>query len=332
MTRSRGYALILAAVVVALLSLVLLAVSRVQGDLKPGLRAAREEGLRELVVHSATSRLAFLLLTEPIGPRSILVGGPRAQGAASAASHAAEVRLDGRFYALRSVSAGALASVQDENGLLNLNAGDDAALSRLLASVGVSDADRLASVLGDYVDGDDLARARGAEADAYRRARLPQPPNLALSTRWSALDALGWSDLARRGEFWANVSAAPQGVQLNLNTAPLEVLEAVLGDARKARTVLARREQGELRGRQDIEALTGINTRADGMVLASRPGAVFRVAIAFSDSSRVYESQLKLAEPGSARPIFWRDVRLTAALHGRNSEALASLPEAGLSP
>jgi type II secretory pathway component PulK len=330
--RSPGYALILAAVVVALLALVLLAVARVQGDISPGLRAAREEARREAAVHSAVARVGFLLLSEPIGPRSILVGGPRAAGAATAASGAREVRLDGRFYALRAVGERrVLASVQDENGLLNLNAGDDAALSRLLAQAGVAGADRLAATLGDYADGDDLARANGAEADVYRRARLLPPPNLALNTRWSALGALGWPALAARGDVWGDLSAAPHGTGLNLNTASLNVLEAVLGDARGARAVLAKREQGELRGRQDIEALTGINTRADGMALASQTGTAFRVVIAFGDGRRVYESQLALAEPGAARPIFWRDLRLAAARHGRESEALASLPEQALS-
>ncbi|MEQ1707818.1 MAG: hypothetical protein ABL864_05755 [Terricaulis sp.] len=340
-SHARGYALILAAVVVALLALVLLAVARVQGDVSPGLRALQRDVEREIATHSAVARVGYLLLTEPIGPRSVVVGGPREPGAASSAGmrNARELRLDGRFYVIGGFEPGAdaaFASVQDEAGLLSLNTGDSVALGALLDQAGVANARGLASALVDYIDEDDLAGPYGAEEDAYRRLHLPPPLNQPLTNRWRALDALGWRESVnegRVGRFWANVNAAPRGASLNVNTAPLPVLVAALGNGRAARALVTRRGQAELRTREEIEGLTGVNTRADGVVLATEVGAVFRVIVAFSGGRRAYESQLVLAEPGAGRPVYWREGRLAAVSYGRDQfEAAESLPEHARTP
>lgn len=96
----RGYSLLLAAVVVAVLALVLLTVARVQGGLQPGVRALRTEMRQDVVAESLFARVSFLLLTEPVGPRSLVIGGPRELGAAAAAGRGQELRLDGRRYAV----------------------------------------------------------------------------------------------------------------------------------------------------------------------------------------------------------------------------------------
>jgi len=335
---SSGYALILAAVVVAMLALVLLTVARVQGDVSPGLRAMRLEAAHEAAAQSAAARIAFLLLTEAIGPRSVVIGGPREPGAAAGPMRGRggrELRLDGRFYAVGDTP-NVFASVQDENGLLSLNAGDDAALARLLEQLGLANAQSLAGALGDYVDEDDLTRLYGAEEDVYRRARLATPPNQALANRWSALGALNWRTALseeQKRQLWRNVSVSPRGAGLNVNTAPLTVLTAVIGNARSARAIVARREQAELRSLDDIEGLTGINTRADGVVLATRPAAAFRLVIVVGRGGRGYESQLVLADPNAVRPMYWRGGRLAAAMHGRDDfESAESLPEQAFAP
>jgi type II secretory pathway component PulK len=338
---ARGYALILAVVVVALLALVLLAVARVQGDLSPGLRALQRDVEREVATHSAVARVEYLLLTEPIGPRSVIVGGPRDLGAASSAGmrNARELRLDGRFYVVGGFEPGAdsaFASVQDEAGLLSLNTGDSAALGALLDQAGVANARGLADALVDYTDEDDLTGPAGAEEGAYRRLGLPTPLNQALTNRWRALEALGWRegvDVEEAQGFWANVRAAPRGAALNVNTAPRPVLAAVLGNERAARALVNRRDQGEVRTHDELEGLTGVNTRADGVVLATEVGAAFRVVVAFSGGRRRYESQVVLAEPGANRPMYWREMRLAAVGYGRDEfEAAESLPEHARTP
>lgn len=330
----RGYSLFLAAVVVALLALVLLSLARVQADLSPSLRSLRADAERERRAHSLLMRTTFLMLSEPIGPRSLIVGGPRDFEAAampmSRRQSFRELRLDGRFYA---AGDGAFVSVQDENGLLNLNAGDEAALANLLVLAGASQrpAQHLAAALTDYVDHDDLVRPGGGEADAYRRARLPGPANQVFSTRWGAWDALGWRDGGAAFEpLWDNVTALPAGAAVNLNTAPSPVLEALLGDARRAAAVVEQREHAELRTQEDVEALTGVRTRAAGAGFATEPGAVFRVRVAFGRAGRgqgqAYESQLVLAEQGAERPFFWRAAGRITVSDGRQFEQVESLP------
>lgn len=302
-----GYALILTVFVVALLSMVLLTVARVQGDLSPSLRRARVETESEALAHSVLARAAFQLLTEPIGPRSLVVGGPRDQGAATGApamGGASELRLDGRYYA---VGEGAFVAVQDENGLLNLNGGDGVAIAALLERTGVEQrrARAMAAALGDYVDADDLTRAGGAEADAYRRQGAPLLLNHVLTTMWGALDVMGWSEGAP-ARFWNNVTVLEPGTPINVNTAPFDVLAAALGEDRRAHTVITQRERSEMRTIEDVVGLTGARTDADGATLAADPGHSFRVRILMGAPLQGIEGRLVLNEPGAERPYAWQ--------------------------
>jgi Type II secretion system (T2SS), protein K len=325
---SSGYVLLLAVLVVALLSLVLLTVARAQSGLSPALRQQSEEAERARAAHGLAARVAFLLLTEPIGPRSILVGGQAGETMAMEGTRSAsgarlrELYLDGRSYALGE----ALVSLQDESGLLNLNSQDEAALAGLLREVGVrgAQAARLAAALSDYVDEDDLTRPGGAEGEVYRRAARGGPPNQAIASRWAALGVLGWEDLDEdaRDALWRLTSTAP-ATGLNLNTAPAPVLRAVLGE--RAETLLGQIRQGPL---QSVEALTGARTDAAGVVLAVQPGRVFRLVVAFAEAvgSREVESQLLLAAPGADRPFYWREARPERA-RGARMDAAEPLPQ-----
>jgi Type II secretion system (T2SS), protein K len=314
--------------VVALLSLVLLTVASVQSGLSPALRQQDAEVERARLAHGLAARVAFLLLTEPIGPRSILVGGQAGETAAMQGTRSAsgaqlrELYLDGRSYA----AGEALVSVQDESGLLNLNAQDEAAIAGLLREVGVSGAQpaRLAAALSDYVDEDDLTRPGGAEREVYRRAGRTAPTNRAIASRWAALGVLGWEDLDEdaRDRLWRLSSVAP-ATGLNLNTAPAPVLRAVLGE--RAETLLGQRRQGPL---ESAEALTGVRTDAAGVVLALQPGQVFRLVVAFAErvGSREVESQLVVAAPGAERPFYWRETRPERA-RGARMDSAEPLPE-----
>lgn len=327
MTRrsDRGYALFLAAVVVAILSFVLLAVARVQGGLAPSLRLLAAQTDEEIAAETLTARLAFLLLTEPVGPGSIVIGGPRDPGVASGeqsagargrSTRAPQLRLDGRRYIAGFVGGARVeVSVQDEAGLLNLNAPDEAAMAALLEQTGVRSprSEAMAASLADFTDGDDLTRANGAEGVAYARLGLPPPPNAPLSSRWQALNVMGWRDGlngAQRDALWRLVTAGEQQQGINLNTAPLAVIAAVTGDARTAQALVERREAGELRDLQEVEGLTGARDRAAGAAFALRPGTNFRIVIAFGEGAdRGVERRLVLAGPEAERPAYWRDER-----------------------
>lgn len=357
MTRmaQRGYALFLAAVVVAILAFVLMAVARVQGGLAPGLRSLSTRMQQDIVAESVASRVAFLLLTEPIGPRSVIIGGPREAGAAASSTMMAsrmnrnrtsELRLDGRLY-LADVAPGdlrAFVGVQDEAGLINLNSPDEVAIAGVLEQVGTQPqaSGALAAILVDYVDGDDVTRASGAEASAYSRAGLSPPPNRAMPSRWDALNALGWRNAlngAQRMMLWRLVNAGDQQQMLNLNTAPLPVLEAYLGDRRAAASLAERRDAGELRDLQEIQALTVSRARAAGASLAVSPGTAFRLVITFGDSpARAdvgVERRIVLAGPEAERPMYWREERRGRIGAGRRQDrddATEPLPYSAAQP
>lgn len=340
-TQSRGYALLLAVFTIALLAIVLLATARVQGDASPALRRLRAQTAHEIAVQNAVARVAFLALTEPIGPRSIVIGGPREPNLASAptlmrgrSSQGRELRLDGRFY---EAVPRAFLALQDEAGLLALNGDSETALQSLLTQAGVQarQSRRMAAALADFADQDDLVRAGGAELAAYRRLGLPGPANRALISKWQALSALGWADGLRSANsevFWSNVTTESAGVGVNINTAPRAVLAAMLGDARAAAAILARREQGELRDADEVAGLTGVDTATAGAGFATQPGAAFRIVIAFGETAgaarEAHESELLLAGDGAERPFYWRGGRWGQAedLHGSEPNAVERLP------
>ena len=344
---SGGYVMFLVAVVLAILALVLLGAARVQSDLSTNLRRDTDAVRFEALAQTAFARTAFTLLTEPLGPRSVIVGGDReAAVAPTSASMSAsgqsleELRLDGRPYALGIGRAVVTIAVQDEAGLLNINAKDDRALEALLAQSGVtiSQARRLAATLGDYVDDDDLLRPQGAEREEYARARQNPPLNDLLTNRWSALSALGWREAFTRGGQapWRFVSAHGAGREVNVNTAPVEVLAAILGDARLARTIVARREQAPIADALELEGLTGVQTRADGAVLAVRPGDAFRLRATVQVGARTnaIEGELILNGPDADRPFYWRDVVRDwtgGGVESRDDE-IQSLPESAALP
>ena len=194
------------------------------------------------------ARLAYLLLTEPVGQRGLRVGGDRLDASGMLAApmlsglrsvggfEVQELVFDGRPYRLTSGQGRYIieVEVQDEAGLLNLNGGDEPAIERLLGDIGVRgrEAAYLAATLSDFVDGDDVRRLQGAEARHYRSAGRPEPRNVPLRSPPVALAALGWSDGLSAGQarrFFALSAASPVTQRLNLNTAPPAVLGAVLG-------------------------------------------------------------------------------------------------------
>lgn len=328
-----GYVLLLVIFTVTLLALVLGSVAQVQSGITPALRAQRAETERLAAAQSALGRVAFLLLTEPIGRRSVLIGAESNDVAARggrAASGAVihELRLDGRYYRL---GEDAYLSVQDEAGLLNLNAVDETSMANLIGATGVRAgvAQRLAAEIGDYVDADDLTRAQGAEKDAYARAGLAPPPNVALPNRWSALGALTWSSLPSdsRELLWLFTTVAGAG-GVNVNTAPEPVLAAVTGDARRA-AAFVRERDASATGEELAQALAGARGSASGVQFATAPGTAFRLIVGSDKNGRwrAVESQVQLAGAESERPYYWRELRSVAGMGGPDQDtAVEALP------
>lgn len=316
----RGYALLLAIAVVAALALAVLASARALSDVNTS--AARlQESRDELVsAESLMSRVAFAFLTEQPEARTLAIGGNERWNGDT-------LRFDGAWYAIAGAR-GAYLSVQDEAGLFNLNSADEQGLSALLTMAGAENGASLAATLMDYTDGDDLMRDHGAEAPDYSRAGLPPPADRALSSRWQAMEALGWRDRrVERGPIWDWVAAAPADTGLNINTAPAPVLEAVLGDRRRAQTIIAQRDASPLTDTAQVEALTGGTARANGVIFVVAPARGFRVQAVFGSRSRLHgiERRLVLGGAESAQPFEWVEEREVRLAPFRNGDAINSL-------
>lgn len=319
----RGYALLIAIAVVLVLALTALSAARALGDVTTS-SARLQEGSDDIVLaESVLARVAFFALTEEPGPRSLKLGDDaRWQGR--------ELMLDGRWYAIEGRAAAYLA-VQDEAGLFNLNSPDQQGLEALLVLSGAREAaPGLAATLMDFTDADDLTREGGAEGREYSRNGLPAPADRPLSSQWQALEALGWRE-AGPSAVWEWVTAGPADVGLNINTAPRPVLEAVLGNRRRAEMVIAQREAAALTDAATLEALTAGAVRADGVTFAVAPARGFRVRAVFGSQGPLHgvERRLELGGSDAARPFRWveeREVRLAPLRDGEAVNSLSLAP------
>lgn len=313
----RGYALILAIFAVALLALTVLASARALGDVTTSTERLLESRDELVAAESLLSRTAFLVLTEETDARDLVIDNGRWGGQS--------IRLDGAWHLVAGSSASL--SLQDEAGLFNLNSTDQRALGALLERGGRHDGAVLAAALMDYADADDLTRDRGAETRDYARAGLQPPSDRPLASRWEALEVLGWRGL-ERNVVWNWFNAGSGETALNINTAPEAVLEAVVGDRRRAEMIIRQREASPLTDIAQVEALTGGTVRADGVTFAVAPGRSFRVQAVFGSRRARHgvERRLVLGGAEAGRPFTWaeeREVRLAPLQDGEAVNTLS---------
>lgn len=130
----------------------------------------------------------------------------------------------------------------DVNSRLNVNLAPEQMLVRLLDEAGLSfqEAQALAQAILDWIDSDDLRRARGAEAAEYRRLGLRRlPPNRPIAALEELLAVRGMTAeilyggpddgtaFGRRHSGIAEWLTVHGSGRINLNTAPREVLAAL---------------------------------------------------------------------------------------------------------
>ena len=137
------------------------------------------------------------------------------------------------------------ASVQDLQGRFNLNwlitaSGDEfirnpraiAQLTRLIEQTfpGEANASRLANEMADWLDSNNIVDSvEGAEDPEYRNRRTPNLP-AAHESEMRALLTFRVADQPAEPQVWGLLTALPLGTTLNVNTAPPQVLDAVIGD------------------------------------------------------------------------------------------------------
>ncbi|HEY0035631.1 MAG TPA: hypothetical protein VGB66_03025, partial [Longimicrobium sp.] len=135
--------------------------------------------------------------------------------------------------------------LRDAGAALNLNRCDEDELRRLLVALRVDagDADRIAQAAMDWRDADGLRRGRGAEREEYVRAGAADLPSNAPFVDVAELRRVrGVSDpVFRRVEPFLTVLGSGQ---VNLGTAPREVLLSLPGINEEAASAIIRRRGG----------------------------------------------------------------------------------------
>ncbi|MCV2364683.1 general secretion pathway protein GspK [Paucibacter sp. DJ1R-11] len=165
-------------------------------------------------VEDASAQALYWLSTRPIGVAAL--GFVDEQ----------PLRMDGRVYRLPE---GVLLRVQDERGLLSLNAPDrDLFLPVLVASgASLEQADRMIDILLDYVDTDNLRRLNGAEAADYAALGLPPPRNDWILSVAELARMPVWRDLPELREKLLPYLGVRRDKLFNPNTAPLALLRLI---------------------------------------------------------------------------------------------------------
>lgn len=210
--------------------------------------------------------------------------------------------------------------IEDQQGLFNLdnlvrNGKLDPVqyvrFQRLLSMLGLPA--QLADTLADWVDADEVPQPAGGAEDAYYAAL--SHPCLAANRPLVDLDELALVrgfDADARARLAPFVTVLPGTTALNVNTAPAEVLAAVVDglSLESARTLVARRDGGFYRNKADFLSQLG----RDATVPASdiRVGSdYFLVSVRVTYGKAQARGQLLLARTDPARwpDIVWRKVR-----------------------
>ena len=173
-------------------------------------------------------------------------------------------RADGRWY---KVGHGAVARLQDQFGLMSLNALDRPAFTRLLMAQGAApgQADTLIDTLEDYTDLDSLRRLNGAETAEYQAAGLLGPRNDWLLSPRELCQMPTWHALPDLCDRVSSLVSTRRTAPINPNTAPPEVLRAVLPDSAPGQVerFLSLREKNALPNAQVASQVSGLPFQRD---------------------------------------------------------------------
>lgn len=159
-----------------------------------------------------------------------------------------EIRLDGSLY---QGLGDAQFALQDDRGLLNPNWMSSSIIHAFYASRGAPSArwNELDAKRLDYQDPDELHRLGGAERDDYIEAGRVPPTNRAVATPLEFRRILGWDELLQDMDDaqLLRTLTTTRGATINLNTAPVEVLELIPGMNREhAQRLAAMRRQAPI--------------------------------------------------------------------------------------
>lgn len=217
--------------------------------------------------------------------------------------------------------------VQDNSGLISINASDQSGLSSFLDRFETDPATktRLLSALQDYIDADDLISLSGAEKLDYAARGMPAPTNDYLRTSPELSRVMGWNEwLIAHPDFdvqnWLSVGRFSV---MNLNTMPKTLLMRYLGlNEQLTDQLIVERKTNPFRSVEDFVLRTNLLLTLDEERYRFLPGNEMRLKIWNKGGSQARLISLQLTPNGLLGP--WLvDYEYSVQSVENNNEALA---------
>jgi Type II secretory pathway, component PulK len=301
-TRQQGVAIVLALSVVAMAAMVAAAI----------------------MVSQSTWARQLELTAEHVQARAVLqAGADWARAVLSDDRRLSNVDHLGEPWALRlppmPVENGELVGkIEDQQGLFNVNnlvsegkvnVAQLAHFQRLLATLGLPDA--LAYTLVDWIDDDSQPQPQGGAEDAYYLAL--DPPYLTANRPLIDVDELALVagfDVSVRARLRPYVTALPGSTAVNVNTAPPEVLAAVIDglDLGNAQAMVAQRDRAYFRDTNDfMKRLPRAAVAAAGDISVSSDYFLASLRVTIGGAQARGRALLSRSGTGTGWPIIiWR--------------------------
>jgi len=218
-------------------------------------------------------------------------------------------------------------ALQDERGLLGINAPYQPLLGLALEHVGVRgvDARRLMPLIGDYIDVDNALALGGAERYDYARARRLPPANWFMAAPPELKRVLGFEELVSVDQWRRLRPLLTPGVQIgyNFNTMSPGAVAALVGGAEAAQPLLMEREERVIRSLEQVADLTGRTLHLDPDHILGLPSPMTRVAVWSNGSNRRSILGLRFT-PGSFDAPWRKEYRYSEPFDGQKGQPLTA--------
>ena len=264
----------------------------------------------EIDRRSTEATVLYLLATGRMNHRGLILEEVQRFTNAFDEDESAPSRGDGELKATGAVYAGlgeTRFSLQDEGGLVSVNAPRSDHFQALLARLGLSssEVERIVARVEDYIDSDDTLSLDGAERHDYARQGREPPLNWIMASPLELANVLGIDAVLtprQWRELWPLLTMRPV-YSYNFNTMRPEVLALLLGlDERGVRRLLAEREKAPILRLSQVALLSGRHLDIDEMDVRILPSRFVRVSVWHEgDGSRIL-SGIALTPLGESAP------------------------------
>ena len=288
--RQQGYVLIMVLGALVLIALVAARFAQRIDELRSQTSSLLAQAQQRLATGNALSAALYLVTTQTLGPGG--VGPPIGEPLLVA---------DNRLYQLPD---GGEVQLQDDRGLLPLNAVGRAQLRPILASLGVGTAevDSWIDVLQDYQDTDSLKRLSGAEAPDYAALGLPPPRNDWLISVREVNRLPLWAGRPTVVEALERISSTSRFLVFNPNTTPIELLAMLLPTATPQQLELfdTLRRRAPFQSAASAQRATGLAMERDDFIF--HLGRQLRLTVSANGAPRALQYNVTLFPGGAEAP------------------------------